>query len=188
VPTLYDAPRCPYCARVRIVLAEKRVEHDVVVVDLDERPEWLYAKNPLGKVPVFEDGGWALPESLVIMEYLEERHPGPPLLPDDPADRARVRYRVHRFDGTIRAPYYALRRGEPGAREALAAALDELDAEIAAWTLPFGLADIAYLPWIVRARDLLDVDLSPYPALADWLERLTGRPSVAAELAVVAAL
>jgi glutathione S-transferase len=122
------------------------------------------------------------------MEYLEERYPEPPLLPADAADRARVRYRIHRFDGTIRAPYYALRRGEDGAEEALAAALRELDAETAAWTLPFGLADIAYLPWIVRAREVLGVDLGEYPALSDWLERLSERPSVAAELAVVAAL
>ena len=52
----------------------------------------------------------------------------------------------------------------------------------------FGLADIAYVPWIVRARDRMDVELGSFPALADWLERLSGRPSIAAELDVVAAL
>ena len=40
--TLYDAPRCPYCARVRIVLAEKRVEYETVEIDLSDRPAWLY--------------------------------------------------------------------------------------------------------------------------------------------------
>jgi len=188
VLTLYDAPRCPYCARVRIALAEKRVPFEVVEIDLAHRPEWLYAKNPLGKVPVIEEDGWVLPESLVILEYLEERYPEPALLPDDAADRGAVRYRIHRFDDTLRRPYYALRRGDDGAEAALAQALEELDAEQEAWAQPFGLADIAYVPWLLRARDMLGVDLSPYPALSDWGERLSERPSVAAEAALVAAL
>ena len=77
---LYDAPACPFCARVRIVLAEKGLEYETVEVDLRDRPAWLYELNPSGKVPVLDDG-FALPESAVIMEYLEERHPAPPLLP-----------------------------------------------------------------------------------------------------------
>src|SRR3954449_4643009 len=115
--TLYDAARCPYCARVRIVLAEKRVEYEVVAIDLDDRPAWLYEKNPLGKVPVLEEGGWILPESAVIMEYLEERYPEPPLLPADPADRAVARLAVHRFDNALGGAYYAFRRGDEGAAE-----------------------------------------------------------------------
>ena len=70
---LIDAPRCPYCARVRIVLAEKGVAHETVVVDLDDRPAWLSELNPVGRVPVLEEDGWALPESAVINELLEER-------------------------------------------------------------------------------------------------------------------
>ena len=87
--TLYDADRCPYCARVRIVLAEKGLEHETVVVDLDDRPAWIYEKNPLGKVPVLEEDAFVLPESVVINEYLEERYPEPALWPADPAERAR---------------------------------------------------------------------------------------------------
>ena len=73
--TLYDADRCPYCARVRIALAEKEIGYETVVVDLDDRPAWIYEKNPLGKVPVLEEGEFVLPESEVINEYLEERYP-----------------------------------------------------------------------------------------------------------------
>jgi glutathione S-transferase len=188
VPTLYDADRCPYCARVRIALAEKLVPHQVVEVDLANRPDWLYDKNPLGKVPVLEKDEWVLPESLVILEYLEERYPAPALLPADPADRAEVRYRIHRFDAAVAKPYYALRRGQDGAEAALERALAELDAEQAAWAHPFGLADIVYVPWLLRIRDMLGVDLGPYPALAEWVERLSERSSVAAEAALVAAL
>ena len=48
----------------------------------------------------------------------------------------------------------------------------------------FGLADIAYVPWVLRARDLLGVSLEPYPSLVDWLARLAERPSIQAELEV----
>ena len=175
--TLYDADRCPYCARVRIVLAEKGVEHEVVAIDLSDRPAWLYEKNPLGKVPVLEEDGFALPESEVIMEYLDERYPEPALLPADAAERALVRLQVHRFDELLGDDYYAARRGDPNRLEERLAALD-------LGTSPF--AGIAYLPWVVRARDLLGVELPT--RLDEWLARMAERPSVAAELDIVAAL
>ena len=52
----------------------------------------------------------------------------------------------------------------------------------------YGLADIAYVPWVLRARDLLGVALEAFPAVAAWLERLVERPSIAMEVEVVAAL
>ena len=85
--TLYDAARCPYCARVRIVLAEKDIEYEAIEIDLSDRPAWIYEKNSTGRVPVVEEDAWVLPESAVIMEYLEERYPEPALLPADPAQR-----------------------------------------------------------------------------------------------------
>jgi len=191
VLTLYDADRCPYCARVRIVLAEKGLEYQTVIVDLDERPAWIYAKNPLGKVPVLEEDDFVVPESAVIMEYLEERYPEPPLWPADPAGRAAGRLLVERFDQLSR-PYYALRRGDEEARSKLQERLIDLGSLLmmnAFLTGPeFGIADAAYLPWILRARENLDVDLEPHPALADWVSRATERPSVTAELELLAAL
>ena len=189
--TLYDADRCPYCARVRIVLAEKGVPYETVVVDLEDRPAWIYEKNPLGKVPVLEEGDFVLPESAVINEYLEERYPEPPLWPADPAERAEGRLLVHRFDELSR-PYYALRRGEESARQRLDEELGRLDSLLASRPFlagrEFGLADAAYLPWILRAETMLGVDLDAHPALADWVERTRDRPSVAAETALLAAL
>ena len=189
--TLYDADRCPYCARVRIVLAEKGLEYEVVAVDLDDRPAWIYEKNPLGKVPVLEEDDFLLPESAVINEYLEERWPEPPLWPADPGDRALGRLLVYRFDDLSR-PYYALRRGDDGARERLDAQLASLSERLQAQPFlsgrDFGLADVAYVPWILRARERMDVSLDPFPALADWVERLCERRSIAAESELVAAL
>jgi len=191
VLTLYDADRCPYCARVRIVLVEKGVPYETVVVDLGDRPAWIYEKNPLGKVPVLEEGDFVLPESAVINEYLEERFPEPPLWPADPAERAEGRLLVHRFDELSR-PYYALRRGEESARQRLDEELGRLDSMLAGPPFltgsEFGLADAAYLPWILRAETMLGVDLDAHPALADWVERTRDRASVAAETALLAAL
>jgi stringent starvation protein A len=192
VLTLYDAARCPYCARVRIVLAEKAMQYEPVEIDLADRPAWLFEKNPPeARVPILEENGWVLPESSVIAEYLEERYPDPPLWPADPAERAAGRLLVFRFDDFSR-PYYALRRGDAGAPETLAARLVWLDALLERTPYltggEFGLADVAYVPWVIRARDTLGISLERYETLSAWLERLADRPSVAAELATVAAL
>jgi len=191
VITLYDADRCPYCARVRIALAEKGVEYETVVIDLDDRPSWIYEKNPLGRVPVLEEDAFVLPESAVIDEYLEERYPEPPLWPADAAERALGRLLVFRFD-QLSKPYYALRREQDGARERLDAELAKLNAILDAQPYltgrEFGLADITYVPWILRARDRMSVELGSFGALAKWLERLSERPAIAAEFDVVAAL
>jgi glutathione S-transferase len=188
---LYDAPRCPYAARVRIVLAEKGVEVDVVEIDLSDRPDWLYEKNPKGRVPVLEEDDRPLAESAVLMEFLEERYPEPALLPADPADRAAVRLLIFRAD-ELTDPYYALRREEDGARERFDAALGRLEGLLGEQPYlsgaEYGLADIALVPWVLRARDMLGVELDGFPALTDWLGRLEQRPAIAAEVGVVAAL
>jgi glutathione S-transferase len=191
VITLYDAARCPYCARVRIVLAEKGIEYETVEIDLDDRPAWIYEKNPLGRVPVLEEDTFVLAESAVIDEYLEERYPEPPLWPADPGERALGRLLVFRFDELSRA-YYALRRGEEGAAGRLDAELAALDTLLQSQAFlsgrEFGLADSSYVPWILRARDRMDVDLHRFEALSAWVRRLEQRPSIAAELDVVASL
>lgn len=190
--TLYDAPRCPYCARVRIVLAEKAVPYEAVVIDLADRPPWLLAHNPPdGRVPVLEEDGWVLPESAIVDEYLEERYPEPPLLPVDPGERAAARLVVFRFDD-LGKPYYALRREETGAAERVEDALGRIDALLRAAPFltgrAFGLADASYLPWLLRLRDLMGVSLDRHPALVQWLETCCERPSVAAEVETVASL
>lgn len=191
--TLYDAPRCPFCARTRIVLAEKGIPHETVTIDLADRPAWLVERNPPdGRVPVLEEDGWVLPESAVIDEYLEERYPDPPLLPDDPGERAAVRLLVFRFDETLGDPYYALRRQEPGAGAWMAEGLGAIDTLLEGSPFlaggRFGLGDVSYLPWLLRLRVLEGVALDAYPAIGRWLEACAGRASVAAEVETVASL
>jgi glutathione S-transferase len=174
---LIDAARCPYCARVRIALHEKGLDYETVEVDLTNRPQWVIDLNPpRGAVPVLDDG-FTLPESEVIMGYLEDRYPDPPLLPADPAGRAQARFLVHRFDDAIGTDYYAFRRGEPNA---LAEKLERLEVGQSVY------ADIAYVPWVIRARDMLGVELPL--RIGSWLDGLAVRPSVAREIEVVRSL
>ena len=174
---LYDAPRCPFCGRVRIALAEKAIPYEPVEIDLGNKPEWLYELNPLGKVPVLQNG-FALPESAVILEYLDERHPERPLLPTDTGDRARARLHVFRFDALLGDAWYAFRRsGERG----------DVEARLA--EVPVGeslFVDVAYAPWLFRARELYGLELGP--RVEAWLERALERPAVAAELDLVRGL
>ena len=93
---LYDAPRSSACYRVRNALNLKGIEYERVPVDLvteggeQHRADYL-ATNPQGLVPTLCDGDLVLRQSLAIIEYLDETVPDPPLLPPDPAGRARVR-------------------------------------------------------------------------------------------------
>ena len=174
---LVDAARCPYCARVRIVVAEKGIDLEPVQVDLSNRPQWLIDLNPPGgRVPVLDDG-FTLPESEVIMSYFEERFPEPPLLPEDLTERARARLLLYRFDENLGDDYYAFRRGD---ENDLAGKLESLEVGQSLF------ADIAYVPWVIRARDMLGVELPP--RIAEWLAKLEERPSVAAEVQVVRSL
>ena len=106
----------------------------------------------------------------MIDEYLEERYPEPPLLPADPGERAAARLVVFRFDDfgdAYYAPSGEARAGaDERARRRRSAALDALLAATPFLTgRAFGLADVAYLPWLLRLRDLMGVSLEPYPAV-----------------------
>lgn len=96
--TLFSDPLCPYCHRVRMVLAEKGITVDVVDVDAKNLPEEVRVLNPYGTVPTLVDRDLRLYESRIIMEYLDERFPHPPLLPVDPVSRANSRLFMYRIE------------------------------------------------------------------------------------------
>jgi len=98
VMTMYSAEDCSYCHCARFVLAEKGIAHDIVNVDPEMLPEDLIDLNPYNSVPTLVDRDLVLYHSRVIVEYLDERFPHPPLLPVDPVSRARFRLLMHRVD------------------------------------------------------------------------------------------
>jgi len=87
-----------YSHRVRIVLAEKGVAVDIVEVTDEQHPEELADLNPYNSVPTLLDRDLVLYESKVMMEYLDERFPHPPLLPVYPVARAKSRLWMHRIE------------------------------------------------------------------------------------------
>ena len=93
--TLYSNPNCAQSHRVRIVLGENDLVFNVVDVNYGENNEDLVALNPNNSTPTFVDRNLVLYESRVIMEYLDERFPHPPLMPVDPVVRAKTRMVLH---------------------------------------------------------------------------------------------
>ena len=98
IMTLYSDPSSAYSHQVRIVLAEKGVNIDIIQVDATHPPQDLLELNPYNTLPVLIDRDLILYESLIVMEYLDERFPHPPLLPVYPIARARSRLTIHRIE------------------------------------------------------------------------------------------
>jgi RNA polymerase-associated protein len=95
--TLFSGGVDQYSHRVRMVLAEKGVTVDIIEVDGSNKPDELLELNPYGSIPTLLDRDLVLYESPVIMEYLDERFPHPPLLPVYPVARALSRLWVRRI-------------------------------------------------------------------------------------------
>lgn len=98
VMTLFSRATCPYSHRARIVLAEKGVSVEILNIDPDNAPEDLIELNPYQTTPTLVDRDFALYDSRIIMEYLDERFPHPPLMPVDPVARAKARLAMYRIE------------------------------------------------------------------------------------------
>lgn len=195
---LYDFATSPNCQRVKIVLAEKKLAYETVPIDLrkGEQKKAEYLKlNPYGKVPVIIDGNTVLYESCVINEYLEEKYPEPPLLPKEPAGKAKVRilidYGLNHFD----SPYQKLRQELlkeekernsqtiESAKKDLKNLLHRFEREIGDQPYlagDFSLADAALAPRFLRMEGFGILPDPSLPRLGQWLKRMKDRPSVRA--------
>jgi RNA polymerase-associated protein len=95
---LYSSALSIECHRTRIVLNEKDIVHEVILVDPKKLPEDLIDLNPYGSLPTLVDRDLVLYNSRVIMEYLEERFPHPPLMPVGPVQRAQTRLALFQLE------------------------------------------------------------------------------------------
>jgi glutathione S-transferase len=188
---LWHTWTCPYCARVRIALAEKGIPYDEREVDLRHKPPELARLNPASAVPVLVVGDAPIPESLVIVQYLEDRFPERPLLPKDPLGRARARLLSDRITALLGPHSYKLARGtDPEKRAAAAgakAALVTLEREAPPEGLLAGpdlsLPDIALAPFVARLPPELRPSALLLPKLAQWEAAVMARASVATHTA-----
>lgn len=167
--TLFSDPRDHYSHRVRMVLCEKGVTVDVVDVDLSQKPEELSEINPYGTLPTLLDRELVLYKSTVIMEYLDERFPHPPLLPVYPVARAQCRLLMHRIelDWSTRVDVLMAGRGREAAMDKARKELRESLAAIAPvfadrpffMSEDFTLVDCFVAPILWRL-DALDLKMS----------------------------
>jgi len=197
--TLYDHPLSPYAQKVRIALREKGVEYEVALpggLGAGGAAGEFAEANPRAEVPVLIDGAARIFDSTIILEYLEDRFPTPPLLPADPAERARVRMIEDVMDthyeainwGISEINWFRRAEGELAASlKARAAAqtrgyLSWLERQLGdgPWFngANFGWGDLSVVPYVAASA----ATGNPPPVggkVAAWLERALARPSVA---------
>lgn len=191
--TLFSEATDHYSHRVRMVLAEKGVTVDIIDVDPSNKPEDLQELNPYGSLPTLLDRDLVLYESTVIMEYLDERFPHPPLLPVYPVARALSRLWTHRIQNDWCAHLdvllagkgreAALTKARKGLRESLLAVSPIFAEKPFFMSDEFTIVDCVVAPVLWRL-DMLGIDLPDKQArpLKKYAERLFDRDGFQASL------
>lgn len=186
VMTLFSRPTCPHSHRVRIVLAEKSINVEIVDVSGPRLPEDLLDLNPYHTVPTLVDRELVLYDSRVIVEYLDERFPHPPLMPVDPVTRAQFRLALYR----IEKDWYTLveeieaaadRKKSARARKMLKESILASSAVFVAGNYflsdEFSLVDTSIAPVLWRLPSY-GIELGPEgEAIEAYMERIFARPS-----------
>ncbi len=185
VMTLHSGASDVYSHRVRIVLAEKGVNVDILHIDPNNPPEDLVSLNPYCTVPTLVDRDLVLYEPLVIMEYLDERFPHPPLLPVYPIARAKCKLMMHRIERDWFTHLHVIENGKASQVEKARKALHEQLEEVAPLFLDlpyflsedFSLMDCYIAPLLWRLPTL-GIQLSNRAKpIKEYAKRIFARPS-----------
>lgn len=201
---LYHVPLSPACRKVRLVLAEKKIEVELVEERYWQQRKEFLALNPAGQVPVLWADGMALSDSTAICEYLEETRPDPALLPETPADRAEVR-RLNAWFGdkfqrevTANLLYERVNKkitgeGYPDSKAVkTGAARIKFHLDYMGWLLErrrwlagdrMTLADFSAAAHLSSLDYIRDVDWNRQPAVKDWYAKIKSRPAFRSLLA-----
>ncbi|SEO59639.1 glutathione S-transferase [Salinihabitans flavidus] len=195
---LFHVPLSPFCRKVRLSLAEKRIEVELVEERYWEQDPDFLRRNPAGKVPVLRMNGQFLSESAAICEYVEEKHPEPALLPRDAEGRYEVRRLVSWFDDkfhhevTSKLLYERVNRkimgtGYPDSKNVKAGAKAvKFHLDYMAWLLDhrrwlagdvMTLADFAAAAHLSSLDYISDVDWNRSDAVKDWYAKIKSRPA-----------
>ena len=189
---LYGADICPFVHRVRLVLAEKNLEHEYVAIDLANKPDWYHEVLPTGRVPLLEDGNYRIWESDVLCEYLEEAYPSTSLMPISAGEKAQVRLQVGWSSNRFIPLFYKLLAIQDEAQRAalkddFQKVFEDLEERLNRSDSPYffsqlSLADTALYPWFERfcvLEHYRDFSVpSGLPNLARWLHAMKERESV----------
>ncbi len=186
IMTLYSDPVDIHSHRVRIVLAEKGVAVDVLDARSEEVPQEIIDVNPYNTLPTLVDRELVLYNSLIIMEYLDERFPHPPLLPVYPVARAKNRLMIYRIEKDWYSLMLRIEQGDDVARKQLADSLTALAPVFAElpyfFSEEFSLLDCCLAPLLWRLP-ALDIELpSQAEPIMRYAERVFARASFQASL------
>ncbi len=185
VMNLYSDPQSAYSHRVRMVLAEKNITVEIVEVDPLNLPDEVMDFNPYGTLPTLVDRDLRLYESRIIMEYLDERFPHPPLFPVDPVSRANSRlylYRVERdwyslMDRILAGSGSDVAKARKELRESLIATAPIFEAKAFFMCDELSLVDCAVTPLLWRLP-ALGIELpSQAKAVSAYAKRMFERDS-----------
>jgi glutathione S-transferase len=195
---LYHVPLSPFCRKVRLVLAEKRIDCALVEERYWEKDLDFLRRNPAGKVPVLRIDGMTFSESTPICEYLEEKYPEPPLMPKTPEARYETRRLVAWFDDkfhhevTSKLLYERVNKkvtgqGYPDSRnvkdgaKAIKFHLDYLAGLLDQRRWLAGdvmtLADFAAAAHLSALDYISDVDWNRHEVVKDWYAKIKSRPA-----------
>ncbi|SQH75129.1 stringent starvation protein A [Shewanella benthica] len=189
IMTLYSGADDLYSHQVRIVLAEKGVTVDVLEADPSEMPEDLIELNPYNTVPTLVDRELVLYNSRIIMEYLDERFPHPPLMPVYPVSRGQTRLMMHRIEHDWYSLVDRIRSGDraDAARKELQESLTAIAPVFTEMPFfmaeEFGLADCYLGPLLWRLPVLgIELDNRAAKEVKAYMTRLFDRESFKASL------
>lgn len=195
---LFHVPLSPFCRKLRLVLAEKRLEVELVEERYWEQDADFLRRNPAAKVPVLKMDGKMMADSTAICEYLEERYPEPALLPRDAEGRYEVRRLVAWFDDkfhhevTAKLLYERVNRklmstGYPDSANVKAGAKAiKYHLDYMHWLLDhrrwlagdaMSLADFAAAAHLSALDYISDVDWNRSPVVKDWYATIKSRPA-----------
>ncbi len=195
---LYDFLPCPFGQKVRIVLAEKSLEFELMPIDLTQgehrRPEFVRL-NPYARVPVLVDEETTVYDSTIIDEYLDDEYPEPPLLPAVGSSALRARARLfedfadNSFTPQVGQLIAELHKGDAERdagriarlRQSIDRVLDYLNHELQGQqylATEFSVADIGFVPRLLVLKGL-DIDPGTNRGNVDaWLKRMLERSSI----------
>ncbi len=186
VTTLFSTPADAWSHRVRLVLAEKSLNIDIIDVDDENFPEDLLDLNPYNSVPTLVDRDLVLYDSRVIIEYLDERFPHPPLMPVDPVTRAQFRLALYRIeqdwyslateieDGGERKP---VTRARKALRDSILSSVEIFGAKRFFLSDDFSLVDCTIAPILWRLEVFgIDVSSQAKP-IHRYMDEIFSRPS-----------
>jgi glutathione S-transferase len=195
---LFHVPLSPFCRKVRLTLAEKRIEVELVEERYWEGSADFLRRNPAGKVPVLRHDGKMLAESQAICEYLDDLYPDPPLMPREPAGRYEVRRLCAWFDDKFHTEVTAnllyervnkklMGRGYPDSQKIKAgASAIKFHLDYLAWLLEhrrwlagnaMTLADFTAAAHLSSLDYISDVDWDRAPTVKDWYAKIKSRPA-----------